>query len=73
MKYLVTTLTFASLIILSIQSCKEKCEVCTECKSDFSNYPQSSIDSTDCIDKELCGDALEKAKNGEIDIIYCDN
>ncbi len=71
MKRILSITTLFLGVFLISQGCREKCEVCAECKYDVSDYPQSVIDSTDCIDKELCGDALEQAKNGDYDIIYC--
>ena len=59
------------LFLTLAQACSEKCETCKECAFDVSDYPQSTIDSNQCVDKEYCGDDLEFIRENASDIISC--
>ena len=63
---------YAMTLFLS-SACGEKCEVCKECEFDDSNYPQNAIDSTNCVDKELCGTLLTRVKAGELNTFYSED
>lgn len=68
MKFLLPYICF---VAIGFHSCQEECAMCTECEFDTTNYPQSTIDSTNCIEKEFCGDELESVRSNASDIITC--